>query len=404
MTAIVAEGISKKFRLSQSRGTVKDRLFGRGNGGSHQDFWALQPLDLTIEEGTTVGILGHNGSGKSTLLKCIAGILKPTTGTVQVKGRVASLLELGAGFHPDLTGRENVFINAAFLGISQKEIARRFDDIVDFAELHEFIDQQVKYYSSGMFVRLGFAVAVNMDPDVLLVDEVLAVGDEVFQQKCLDRVEDFQREGRTILFVTHAADLVRRICTRAVVLHHGEMVAHGLPGESIRIFREHLHGRMEDTVTDELRLAAAALPVHFTSVNLAHPNVADRAYLLPGEPLTIEIAYEAAEPIVDSVIALEIRDQRGELIHAVSSDLIGVPLPTLAPSGVLRLEFDGIPLLDGRYPFNVQLRHHHDGTVIGQRENLDAFEVMNPGRQSGIVDLRVRISTGADALPYDHSR
>ncbi|MCB0985894.1 MAG: ABC transporter ATP-binding protein, partial [Ilumatobacter sp.] len=155
--------------------------------------------------GETLGILGHNGSGKSTLLKCISGILKPTTGTIRIRGRIASLLELGAGFHPELTGRENVFINAAFLGISRAEIARRFDDIVDFAELHEFIDEPVKHYSSGMYVRLGFAVAINLDPDILLVDEVLAVGDEVFQRKCLDRVRQFQQEGRTIVVVTHAA-------------------------------------------------------------------------------------------------------------------------------------------------------------------------------------------------------
>ena len=168
----------------------------------------------TIEQGETVGILGHNGSGKSTLLKCIAGILKPTTGEVRLRGRLASLLELGAGFHPDLTGRENVYINASFLGIPRKEIAKHFDDIVAFAELEHFIDKQVKYYSSGMYVRLGFAVAINVDPDILLVDEVLAVGDEVFQKKCLDRVEQFQQEGKTILFVTHGADLARKICDR----------------------------------------------------------------------------------------------------------------------------------------------------------------------------------------------
>ncbi|MEZ5257513.1 MAG: ATP-binding cassette domain-containing protein [Ilumatobacteraceae bacterium] len=193
MTAIVATGISRSFEC-HSRSSVKDRLARRG-GGDHQDFWALRELDVTVEQGETVGILGHNGSGKSTLLKCIAGILQADHRPGPGARPVASLLELGAGFHPDLTGRENVFINAAFLGISKREIERRFDDIVAFAELERFIDQQVKYYSSGMFVRLGFATAINVEPDVLLVDEVLAVGDEAFQQKCLERVENFQREG-----------------------------------------------------------------------------------------------------------------------------------------------------------------------------------------------------------------
>ena len=190
-----------------------------------EDFWALRDISFDIDEGETVGLLGHNGSGKSTLLKCVGGILQPTTGLIRVRGRLASLLELGAGFHPDLTGRENVYLNAAILGLKRVDIEKRFDDIVEFAELEQFIDQQVKHYSSGMYVRLGFAVAVNVDPDVLLVDEVLAVGDETFQRKCLDRVHQFQDEGRTIVVVTHAADLVRRICTRVVVLDHGDLVA-----------------------------------------------------------------------------------------------------------------------------------------------------------------------------------
>src|SRR5690242_7141891 len=178
---------------------------------------ALQNIDFDVETGSTVGLLGHNGSGKSTLLKCIAGILQPTEGEIRTRGRVAALLELGAGFNNELTGRENIFMIASILGLSNKETAAIFDEIVAFAELEKFIDMQVRHYSSGMYVRLGFAVAVNVDPDILLVDEVLSVGDESFQKKCLDRVAEFQREGRTILFVTHAADLVRRICDRGIV-------------------------------------------------------------------------------------------------------------------------------------------------------------------------------------------
>ena len=209
MHAIEARGISKKFRIvKEPIHTLKDR-FLHLHGQRYEDFWALHELDVEIEQGETLGMLGHNGSGKSTLLKCVAGILLPTTGEVRVRGRIASLLELGAGFHPDLSGRENIFINASFLGIAHKEIAKRLDDIIAFAELDHFIDNQVKYYSSGMYVRLGFAVAVNVDPDILLIDEVLAVGDEAFQRKCLDRVAQFQRDGRTILLVTHAADLAR---------------------------------------------------------------------------------------------------------------------------------------------------------------------------------------------------
>src|SRR4051794_154462 len=246
MTAIEVRNVSKSFRLLTTPvHSIKERVITAGRN-QYEKFDALHEVSFDVEEGETIGILGHNGSGKSTLLKCIAGILAPSTGEVRLRGRIASLLELGAGFHPELTGRENVFINASFLGIPRKDVEARFDDIVGFAELEQFIDQQVKHYSSGMYVRLAFAVAVNVDPDILLVDEVLAVGDEVFQEKCIDRVEDLQREGKTILFVTHGADLARRICNRVIVLDHGDLVANGAPGESIRIFREYLHGHLAD--------------------------------------------------------------------------------------------------------------------------------------------------------------
>jgi ABC-2 type transport system ATP-binding protein len=222
--------VSKRFRLYHEKYTsLKERAIHMGRI-PHEDFWALSDINIEIAEGETLGLLGHNGSGKSTLLKCIAGILQPTTGFIKIRGRIAALLELGSGFHPDLSGRENVYLNAAILGISKREISKRFDDIVEFAEIGDFIDNQVKYYSSGMYVRLGFAVAVNLDPDILLVDEVLAVGDENFQRKCIDRVRQFQREGRTIVFVTHGPDMTRQICDRVAVLDGGSVVALGPPG------------------------------------------------------------------------------------------------------------------------------------------------------------------------------
>src|SRR3984893_18504570 len=222
-SAIEIDGLGKRFRLLHERySSLKERMIHLGKI-PYEDLWALKDVNLEIYQGETIGLLGHNGSGKSTLLKCIAGILRPTEGEIRTVGRMAALLELGAGFHPELSGRENVFLNASLLGLGRREVERKFDEIVAFAELEEHIDQQVKYYSSGMYVRLGFAVAVNTDPDILLVDEVLAVGDELFQRKCLDKIREFQREGRTIIFVTHTADLVRQICDRAAVLDHGEM-------------------------------------------------------------------------------------------------------------------------------------------------------------------------------------
>ncbi len=209
----------------------------------YEDFWALRDLQFDIKTGETFGIIGRNGSGKSTLLKCIAGILQPTSGQIVVRGHLAAMLELGAGFQPELSGRDNIYLNASLLGLSRRDIARRFDEIVAFAELEDFIDNQVRFYSSGMYVRLGFAVAVNVEPDVLLIDEVLAVGDERFQEKCLDRIHQFQAEGRTIVVVSHSVAMVRQVCDRVAVLENGKVVSVAQPGEAIRAFRNCSFGR-----------------------------------------------------------------------------------------------------------------------------------------------------------------
>ena len=210
-SAIEVVDVSKRFRVYREKPTsLKQRLLsGRTRA---EDFWALTDVSFEVAQGGTLGLIGHNGSGKTTMLKVIAGILRPTKGVVRERGRIAGLLELGAGFHPELTGRENVYLNASFLGLSRNETDRVYDEIVGFAELEEFMDTAVKFYSSGMLVRLGFAVAVHVEPEIILIDEVLAVGDEAFQARCIDRVRSFQREGRTIVFVTHALDQVRHLC------------------------------------------------------------------------------------------------------------------------------------------------------------------------------------------------
>ncbi len=228
--SIEARDVCKRFsRRTRGATSLKERIVTRRRT-EVEDLWALQDVNAVIRKGETVGLIGANGAGKSTLLKVLSGIIRPTTGTVAVRGRVASLLELGAGFTGELSGRDNVYLNAALLGLSHREVDRLFDDIVAFAELEDFIDNEVKHYSSGMYVRLGFEVAVHVDPDVLLVDEVLAVGDEAFQRKCLDKIESFQRAGKTILFVTHSLDLVENLCTRGIVLDHGGVVYDGEPG------------------------------------------------------------------------------------------------------------------------------------------------------------------------------
>ncbi len=235
---IRASNISKRFVIHKEK-SLKERVVNFRRSNKHkEDFWALKDVSFEIAAGETVGLIGANGSGKSTMLKIIGGILQANSGSMAYRGRMAALIELGAGFHPDLTGRENVYLNASLLGLSRKDTDGLFEDIVEFSGVREFIDTQVKFYSSGMYVRLGFAIAVHVDPDVLLIDEVLAVGDEPFQAKCVDRIKLFQKEGRTIVFVSHSAEQVKELCSRAIVLSHGEMVFDGNTTRAVAALRK----------------------------------------------------------------------------------------------------------------------------------------------------------------------
>jgi ABC-2 type transport system ATP-binding protein len=411
--AIEVRSISKQFKLYHEHYTsLKERVINYGRI-PYEPFMALEDIDFDVEEGSTVGILGHNGCGKSTLLKCVAGILQPTRGEIVTRGRVAALLELGAGFNHELTGRENVFMNASILGLSKKDTEAIFDDIVAFAELERFIDMQVRHYSSGMYVRLGFAVAVNVEPDILLVDEVLAVGDEAFQRKCIERVKQFQKEGRTILFVTHAADLVRRICDRAIVLDHGKMVIDAPPGEAVRTFRESLHGGELNETADEAaeEVAEAADPevtgpeakatyrVHITKVEIDHPGLLlDRDALLPDEAMTIRVSYHATERTEDLLFGIAIYDVNGNNLFGTNTEILGVDVPPAEGNGEMSFEFHRVPLLDGRYLLTLAIQTVDEGTVYDWWEQRAHFSVMNPARTHGIVSFPIDVSFGESAM------
>jgi len=399
--AVDVRGVSKRFRLAHGRhNSLKERVI-HGGRTPHEDFWALKDVSLVAREGETVGILGRNGSGKSTLLKCICGVLQPTSGEVVVRGKLAGLLELGAGFQQDLTGRENIYLNGSMLGMSKKEVDRVFDDIVDFSELEEFIDGQVKFYSSGMYVRLGFAVAVNVNPDILVVDEVLAVGDERFQRKCIERVKDFQREGRTILLVTHSPDQVRSICDRAVVLSHGDVVNEGPPGEAVRIFRE---GLLEEegtlTIPDESPEPRAPTlvpkgtpdvdhPVRVTYVAHTYPRFEEVGYLATGESLTIGVGYHASIATDDVVFSLELRDADDNCFMRTDTDIMGLRFDLPVGPGLVNFLVDDIPLLDGTFSYSVGVLST-GGILYDWREPAGTFAVMCPGKDTGFIKLPVR--------------
>jgi ABC-2 type transport system ATP-binding protein len=408
--AVDVRNVSKRFRLAHGQyNTVKERLIHGGRRKTTEDFWALSDVSLTVRQGETVGILGRNGSGKSTLLKCICGVLQPTSGEVAVRGKLAGLLELGAGFQHDLSGRENIYLNGSLLGMSKREVDRSFDAIVDFSELEEFIDGPVKFYSSGMTVRLGFAIAVNVDPDILVIDEVLAVGDERFQRKCIDRVKQFQKEGRTILLVTHAADTVRSICDRGVVLSHGHLVAEGEPGEATRIFRERLMAEGAGmSVVDPAVVAVPATPqmvgnesvedagsaddstrpVRFRSVHRVYSGDNNVPYMRTGDDLTIRVEFEALRATEDVVFSLEVRDESGGLIMRTDTSIIGVQIDAPVGTAVMHFGIVNMPMLDGSFSFALGIQSR-SGILYDWQENAGTFEVMNPGKITGGVRMDV---------------
>jgi ABC-2 type transport system ATP-binding protein len=389
--AVDIQHVSKRFRLYQERYTsLKERVIHAGRT-PYRDLWALDDIDFSVGQGETVGILGRNGSGKSTLLKCVCGVLHPTSGQVVVRGQLAGLLELGAGFQQELSGRDNIYLNGSLLGLSKRDVDRVFDDIVEFAELGAFIDNQVKFYSSGMYVRLGFAVAVSVEPDVLVVDEVLAVGDERFQRKCLNRIKDFQNQGRTIFFVTHGADLVRQICDRGVVLDQGKVIAEGPAAEAIEAYHQHLVAVGEAMPTsDPGRQFAAQRVLRITEVSLEHPGSGSRQHLLPHEPLTIRFGYLALSAVDHVVFSFAIFTQEGTLVHATDTNLLGQQHSVSVGRGSVSVHFDEMPLLDGTYTVHVGISSSADGQIYDVRENDATFTVMNPGRSQGMVALEPR--------------
>ena len=414
--------VSKRFRLAHGRHkSLKEKVIHRGRV-PHEDFWALRDFSLEVKEGETVGILGRNGSGKSTLLKCICGVLQPTSGEVAVRGKLAGLLELGAGFQPDLSGRENIYLNGSLLGMTKREIDKVFDAIVDFSELDEFIDSAVKFYSSGMYVRLGFAVAVNVDPDILVIDEVLAVGDERFQRKCIDRIKQFQREGRTILLVTHSPDQVRTVCDRAVVLSHGVLVGEGEPGEVVRIFREGLMEEAPGMAPPEPAAATsgpppmasidtpdAERPVRLTEISHSYAADGDRPYLRTGEILMLTVGFLTNIASDDVVFSVELRDDESEVLMRTDTAIMGNTFSLPAGPGALEIQLKNVPMLDGEFTYCIGVQSR-GGVLYDVRDPAGTFEVMNSGKTTGSIFmpaeatlLAAEIPAGAELLPQQAS-
>jgi ABC-type polysaccharide/polyol phosphate transport system ATPase subunit len=399
--AVAVRSVSKRFRLHRGRQvlTVKD-LFVRGGrarlfGG--EEIWALRDVSLGFPRGRMIGIMGSNGSGKSTLLKLIGGILKPTTGTIGVAGRVSALIELGAGFHPEFTGRENVHVNGILLGLTRAEIRARFDEIVAFSGLDAFIDNPVKTYSSGMYMRLGFAIAVTVDPDILLIDEILAVGDEAFQHKCVGKIQEFKARGKTIVLVSHDLGSIERLCDEAVWLHGGRVMAQGVTREIVGRYLDHVAVEEAQALGVEHRQAEAAVAagtatrwgsrdVEITRVRLCDREGHERYLYETGEACTIRLGYAVRRPVDDPVFGVGIFRKDGVCCYGTNTVIDGFALGKIEGEGEVAVDIRGLDLVEGEYLLDVAV-HARDGHPYDYHSRLYAFAVRSRVKDTGVARL-----------------
>ena len=373
--AIEVREVSKKFLLQRSGSrTLKAAALSLFRRTPLREFWALRDVSFTVGKGETLGIIGANGAGKSTLLSLLAGTLMPTTGSIHAHGRISSLLELGAGFHPELTGRENVFLWGTIMGLSKARMRDRFDRIVEFAELKDYIDQPVKHYSSGMYVRLGFAVAVEVDPDILLVDEVLAVGDLSFQQKCLQRMAEFRARGKTMLIVSHDMQTIQAISNRILFLSQGRVLGDGAPDSVVGQYETHL----QTARTDVLRREWGTREATITGVSITAPDGQVRREFAWDEPVLVTIRYQAPRRIEQPVFGFAIADPGGHALYGNNTQNEGVPIPWIEGEGAVRLLFPRLPFTSGTYLLSVSLHSADHKTHYHHLDNSFPIQLTAP--------------------------
>ncbi len=348
-------------------------------------FWALKDVSFGVKPGETFGVIGENGSGKSTLLKLMSGIIGPDSGTIAINGRVSALLELGAGFHPDLTGRENIYMNGSIMGLTHAEISRRFDEIVRFSELEEFIDTPIKHFSSGMYMRLGFSIAVHVDPDILLIDEVLAVGDQSFQQKCLDKIRDFKRRGKTIVFVSHDLNTVSQLCSRAIWLNHGTVAARGTTQRVIDFYRERVQkgeeSRLEQEhqrVEEEIRERWGTREVEIIQVEYFDRHGQKTHRFRTGDPFRVKISYMAHKRIVRPVFGIAIHRNDGTHVNGPNTKFSGQVPEYIQGPGAVWYEIDTLPLLPGTYYFTAVVYNYACDHPYDHHDQIYSF-LVTPG-------------------------
>ena len=384
---IVAENVSRRFRVYPQRHVTLKEAIVRRRQLRPLEVLAVRDVSLAIEAGESVGFLGRNGSGKTTLLRLFAGVFRPTSGRLTVAGRIGSLLELGAGFHPDFTGRDNIYLSASIYGLRKQEIERRLDSIVEFSELERFIDLPVRTYSAGMYMRLGFSIAVNVDADILLLDEVFAVGDEAFQRKSVDRILGFKEQGKTIAFVSHSGPALERMCDRAVLLREGFVEYDGETGEALRQYQELLAGEEDPAERTAGLREWGTGEVRVTGVSMEDPSGVARESFEGGEPLVLRLLVHAREPVDSPRLAVELRDGTGALLGRNERDLGELGWDRESEDAVIRFEIPRLPVVEGRFQFNVSLMDAARERRYHSVEKAGLFSVAPEGEAHGLILL-----------------
>ena len=382
---ISVDGVSRRFRIhARETRTLKDLFVQRGRNEA-TDVWALRDVSVEVGRGEAVGLIGRNGSGKTTLLRVAAGIIKPTTGKVRSEGRIGSLLELGAGFHADFTGRENVFLNGAIQGLRRADIRERFDEIVAFAELEHAIDRPVRTYSSGMTMRLGFAIAAFLDADILLLDEVFAVGDEAFQRKCFGRIFKFKQDGGTIVFVSHDASAVERLCERSVLLESGSVAFDGSTREAVARYRRALADEVDPAERGAGLREWGSGEVTIASAVLVGQEGAERLQFLSGEPFALRVAVTAHDGTPPPRLQLELRDDAGTLVAGEAVALRDLGWTSGNGERGIRFDIGSLPLADGRFHLRLGLTDESGERLYHQLDDALVFVVYPGGDERGVV-------------------
>jgi ABC-type polysaccharide/polyol phosphate transport system ATPase subunit len=387
---IAADHVSRHFKVyPREARRLKDVVVARRRS-QPAEVRALRDVSFHVEPGSAIGLVGRNGSGKTTLLRLLSGIIKPTSGSVDVGGRVGSLLELGAGFHPDLSGRENVFLNGSIHGLKRAYVREQLDEIVAFAGLETFIDLPVRTYSSGMYMRLGFAIAAHIDADVLLLDEVFAVGDEQFQRKCFGKIFEFKQGGGTIVFVSHDAAAVERLCDRAVLLRDGRLAFDGPTHEAIVRYRQQLAGDSDPAERGAGLKEWGSGEVRIDEVELVGSDGSPRTQFLAGEPLTLRLRLVAAQPIAPPRLSFELRDASGLLVAGSGHSTAELGWDQETTELGARFEVEQLPLADGRFHLRLGLTDETGERLYHWLDDALAFVVYPAGEERGVVRLEGR--------------